>query len=169
MKVTIKSILESEQKTSKEGKPYTVTTFVGSDGEVYKNIFGKFSEGQEIEGEWQDHPTFGRQFKVSQAPRAGGFSGGKNHTDPNTMLIAYAKDVVVAFIAAGVVKDSKAALVGLDAFTAKMFDLYNGKKAAKEAPKEAPKPAIDWEERAAEAAAHAASKDPEIDLSDIDF
>jgi len=80
MQVTIKNIIESEQKTSKAGKPYNVTTFLGDDGEVYKNIFGKFEAGQIIEGDWVDS-EYGRQFKVKSEAKSGGF---QRKDDPAT-------------------------------------------------------------------------------------
>lgn len=70
MNITVKQVIDSEEKTSKAGKPYTVTTFLGDDGEVYKNVFGKFEAGQVVTGDWVDS-DYGRQFKVSMPPKAG--------------------------------------------------------------------------------------------------
>lgn len=63
MNVKVAHIVSSEQKTSKAGKPYTITTFVGEDGVTYPNIFGRFEVGQDVQGDWKD-TEYGRKFEV---------------------------------------------------------------------------------------------------------
>ena len=51
---------------------------------------------------------YGKKFVKGQ--KEGGFSkGGFNKMDPNTMLLSYSKDVVIAFIASGKIKEEKEA------------------------------------------------------------
>lgn len=73
MKVTIKQILESQQKTSKAGKPYTVTTFQGDDDKLYKDVFGKFEVGQIVEGEWKE-TDYGTKFEVARSASTNRFT-----------------------------------------------------------------------------------------------
>lgn len=73
MKVTIKQILESQQKTSKAGKPYTVTTFQGDDDKLYKDVFGKFEVGQIVEGEWKE-TDYGTKFEVARGASTNRFT-----------------------------------------------------------------------------------------------
>lgn len=76
MQVKVKQVLESSSKVSKANKPYTVTTFLGEDDVLYKDVFGKFEVGQQVEGEWEDG-EYGKKFKVAR-PAAGGRSFGKS-------------------------------------------------------------------------------------------
>jgi hypothetical protein len=73
MKVIVSEVLYDEQKTSKNNKQYTVTTFKDAEGTLYKEVYGKFTVGQEVEGEWKD-TQYGRKFEVA---RSGGFTGGR--------------------------------------------------------------------------------------------
>lgn len=122
MKVKIDKVLESVDKTSKSNKPYTLTTFTDTDGKLYKDVYGKFEAGQEVEGEWKTD-DYGTKFEVAKSNS--GFKGGFSKSDPDTMLIAYAKDLVVAFITAGVIKDEKEAasqLVNFSKITCMVYD-----------------------------------------------
>ncbi len=84
MKITITEILFTEEKTSNAGKQYTLTTFKDQTGAIYKDVYGKFTQGQEVTGEWKDDPKFGRKFEVQRAPYAGGGGGGGRQPDPET-------------------------------------------------------------------------------------
>jgi hypothetical protein len=81
MKVTVSKILQSEEKTSKQGRKYTVTTFMDTAGEFYANVYGKFTEGQEVDGEWTTDTNGNKKFEVAKP--AGGF-GGSRAADPAT-------------------------------------------------------------------------------------
>ena len=101
MKIKVASVQESTMKTSKAGKQYPVTSLTDTDGKFHPNMYGKFEVGQEIEGEWVTN-EYGTKFEPAKASFGGSKGGFKS--DPNTMLLAYSKDVVVAFIASGQIK-----------------------------------------------------------------
>lgn len=75
-------------------------------------IFGHIEDGQ-----------YGKKFVKGQSS---GFSkGGFTKADPNTMLLAYSKDVVVAFINAGKIKEEKEASIQITNFVTLFRGLYN--------------------------------------------
>jgi hypothetical protein len=75
MKVKIEKVLEVEQKTSKAGKSYPLSTFTDSEGKLYKEVYGEFKDGQEIEGEWKTD-QYGTKFEVART------AGGGSRNDP---------------------------------------------------------------------------------------
>jgi hypothetical protein len=79
MKVKIIEVLETINKTSKAGKSYSVTTFKGDDGKLYKDIFGKLETGAEVEGEWKQ-TEWGEKFEITR--QQGGGNG--RYNDPET-------------------------------------------------------------------------------------
>lgn len=75
MKVTVKQILTVEEKTSKAGKTYKLTSFLGEDGQFYKDVYGALEVGKEYEGEMKDG-----KFEIARS--FGGFGG--RSQDPAT-------------------------------------------------------------------------------------
>lgn len=177
MIVKVKDVLGSEQKVSKANKPYTVTTFLGDDGEVYKNIFGKFEVGQEVSGEWVDDPTYGRQFKVSQAPKSGGFTKKDDPTTQKQIIRQNSLTNAVNYVLGKAQFMSKEEalkfisgkeVIQVATYFAKYSEGEVTVVTEKEEPKEAPKQAVDWEARVAEATSNRDEVE-EIDLSDVPF
>jgi hypothetical protein len=111
MKVTISKILETIPRTSKAGKVYELYTFTGNDDKLYKEVYSyeKLTEGQEIEGEWKKDDYGKDKFEVSKKGGFGG-KGGFSKSDPTSFHVSYAKDMVVAFINQGIIKDEKEAM-----------------------------------------------------------
>ncbi|MBA2706124.1 MAG: hypothetical protein H0U60_20000 [Blastocatellia bacterium] len=85
MQVIVKQILETQQKTSKAGKAYTVTTFQGEDDKLYKDMFGKFEVGQSLEGEWKD-TEYGLKFEVVK-PAFSGSGGRQDNPETQAAII----------------------------------------------------------------------------------
>jgi hypothetical protein len=79
MTVKIKQVVECISKTSKAGKPYTLTSFMSEDGKFYKEVYGKFEVGQEIEGEWKKDDYGNDRFEVA---RQGGQYSKARFEDP---------------------------------------------------------------------------------------
>lgn len=127
MKVIVKKILKVSDIPKKDGSgSFQKTQFLSSSDDIV-SVFGTTQEGAELEGDLVD-TQWGKELKLSRAGSGGGFKKGGFSADPDTMLISYGKDIIIAFINAGIIKDSAAALAGLDAFTNKFFAIYNGKK-----------------------------------------
>lgn len=80
MKVKIKQVLEVSDRMSKANKPYKLTTFMGEDGKLYKDVYGDLKEGSEIEGEWKTD-NFGTKFEIAKS----GF-GGKSDPERQTSI-----------------------------------------------------------------------------------
>lgn len=72
MEIKVAEVLETITKTSKAGKPYPLSTFKGEDGKLYKDMYGKFTVGQVLNGEWKD-TEYGAKFVIDKP--AGGSSG----------------------------------------------------------------------------------------------
>jgi hypothetical protein len=81
MKVTVAEIAFTEEKTSKAGKQYTLTTFKDETGKLYKDVYGKLNQGDVVEGEWKKDTYGNDKFEINRP--AGGFGGGRA-ADPAT-------------------------------------------------------------------------------------
>jgi hypothetical protein len=170
MKVIAQEIINLEDKMSKAGRPYKTTDFKGNDGKLYKDIYGEIKQGQEVEGEWKDE-GYGMRFKITQPERSGGFKGGFK-SDPNTMLVSYAKDVAVALIQSGGLKESKEIAKEILNFTQLFRNAYDklsaGEKVATSVPKEQDK-SMDEEKYSNEGQPKLENGDEEINLEDLPF
>lgn len=150
MKVKVLAIAGT--KETKTGKKILQFLAEGREG-IVDSWDTSLEVGKEYEGELKTTEWGTTFYPAKSGGSAGGFKkGGYSAPDPDTMLISYAKDVVVAFINAGVITKSNDALVGLDAFTSKFFSIL---KTRKEGVKQAETKAEEPEE--------------ELDISDIDF
>jgi hypothetical protein len=107
------------------GKTLTKTQFL-SGGQVYFT-FAKVKAGEDREEE--SRREFTKQDGTKEITikfKSDGGSGGKfGKSDPNTMLIAYSKDIVVAFINAGKIKEEKEAATQITNFTTLFKGLYD--------------------------------------------
>ncbi len=53
---------------------------------------------------------------IKPAPKGNNFSSGAKKTDPKSFAASYSKDITIAFINQGTIKDSKTAVETIDAF-----------------------------------------------------
>jgi len=112
--------------TEINGKSLTKTQFL-SGGQVYYT-FAKVEAGQDREEE--SRREFNKQDGTKEITikfKSTGAFGGKGFakSDPNTMLLSYSKDVVVAFISSGVIKDKKEAADQITNFVTLFKRLYD--------------------------------------------
>ncbi len=122
MKVKVKKI-DGTRTVNINGKDLTVTKFITEDDQIVET-FSKISEGEEMEGEITED-KYGKKFKRARTGQ-GGFGRTSN---PNTMLISYAKDVVCALIEAGKVKEKTDAADLVRSFSTLFFGIYEKKEA----------------------------------------
>lgn len=101
MRITVAEIIKREEITFKDGGVGTKLLFKTTDGKVLDS-FAKLEAGKEYDGEINTD-SYGEHFKRTPMARGGGRPGFQS--DPRTMIIAYAKDLVVALVAAGAIKD----------------------------------------------------------------
>lgn len=136
MTIKIKQILNTSNITTKDGKTLTKTQFLTEDNQVMET-FAKVEAGQSYEGEVTEN-QYGKLFKKNKENKP--FGGAKS--DPDTMLIAYSKDITVAFINAGVIKEPKEAAKQIQNFSKVFFELYDKRKSGEQVieKKEEPKP-----------------------------
>lgn len=93
MQVKIKQILETTPRTSKAGKQYTLTTFMGEDEKLYKDVYGTFTVGQEVEGEWKTD-DFGTKFEVAKK----GFGGfGKSPEQQASIVRQHSQEMALRY------------------------------------------------------------------------
>lgn len=162
--ITIKKIVSTKQVPKKDGSgSFPVNQVLTTDDEV-GDVMGNVKEGDQLEGIWEE-TQYGKRFK-----KAGGdkkfFAGAKS--DPNTMLIAYAKDIVVAMTNTGLVKTGEKISEQIRNFSQLFFGIYDlrtqGKKVI-EPKKEAPKD----EEPAPEEPEEPKTEEEEINLEELPF
>lgn len=70
--VKVVDVLLQEDKTSKAGRPYKLTTFKDADGEVYKDVYGDFRVGQDLNMEQKTDNYGNPKWEVIREPRPGG-------------------------------------------------------------------------------------------------
>jgi len=123
---TIKSAMKTGEYDGKFGKMFKYAIQV--DGEANACELSQKPEtpapkvGDKIFGSIET-TNYGNKFKKSAQ---GGFSKGSfQKSDPNTMLISYAKDIVVAFVAAGKIKEEKEASNQITNFSTLFRGIYN--------------------------------------------
>ena len=108
MKVKVAKVLEKQNKVSKTtNRTYLLTTFNDEDGKYYKEVYGDLNEGQEVDGEWKKDSYGNDKFEITRQSSGRGGFGAKS--DPTSFYLAYSKDIVTAFISAGIIKDPKEA------------------------------------------------------------
>lgn len=78
MKVRVSKVLKQEEKTSKAGKQYTLTSFMDDQGEFYDNVYGNLNQGQEIEGDWRTDAYGNSKFEVAKSSSGFSKGGGKS-------------------------------------------------------------------------------------------
>jgi len=93
MLVKVKQLLESAQRTSKAGKQYTLTTFMGEDEKLYKDVYGTFTVGQEVNGEWKTD-DYGTKFEVARAT-GGGF--GKSPEQQASIVRQHSQEMALRY------------------------------------------------------------------------
>jgi hypothetical protein len=73
--VKVAEVILQEERTSKSsGRPYKLTTFKDTDGIVYKDVYGDFHVGQDLNLE-EKTDKFGNQKWEVQRENRGGFGG----------------------------------------------------------------------------------------------
>jgi hypothetical protein len=128
MKIKVKKVLSTRSIPKKDGSGnFTKTQFLTEADDVL-DTFGSVEVGQEYEGEVEEN-QYGKTFKKANSGFKGGFQ--RQPADPDTMLISYAKDLVVAFINAGKIKSEEVAGKQVRNFSELMFGLYKAHKNGK--------------------------------------
>lgn len=80
--VKVAEVILQEERTSKaSGRPYKLTTFKDTDGIVYKDVYGDFHVGQDLNLE-EKTDKFGNQKWEVQRENRGGFGGGPRGKSP---------------------------------------------------------------------------------------
>lgn len=80
--VKVAEVILQEERTSKaSGRPYKLTTFKDTDGIVYKDVYGDFHVGQDLNLE-EKTDKFGNQKWEVQRENRGGFGGGARGKSP---------------------------------------------------------------------------------------
>lgn len=143
----IDSVVSTQEIITKTGVKLNKTIFL-SGGQMY-TTFSKVTPGEEREEESRKESEFNgvKETTIKFVPKGGGFgsrgsfSGSRPISDPNTMLMAYAKDIAIAGLNAGAYKTiqdtMKAFDAAVDVIVQKYRSLQSDGTAAVESAKEA--------------------------------
>lgn len=132
----IDNIVSTEEITTKDGTKLSKTKFL-SGGQLY-STFAKVAQGEDREEESRRESNYNGQSEITVKFKSkggfGGFGGGKRESDPNTMLLSYAKDIAVAGIASGMCKTLPDAIKTLEEACDAIQTKYNKMKGETPAP-----------------------------------
>ena len=163
MKIKVKQIVGEQSITTRDGRHLKKIQFLTEDENTgLLDTFGSVEVGQEYEGDIKED-QYGKHFsKVKTGGTFGRIGGG----DPDTMLISYAKDVVVAFIEKGKIATPETAAKQISNLATAIFRLYDNKKAGKPTISK-----IESDEKPTEEVHEKPENenDEEIDLDDVPF
>lgn len=121
--------------------------------------------GDELEGTIED-TQYGKRFKKAQ----GSFSkGGFSKSDPTSFYLSYGKDIVTAFITAGIIKDTKEAATQWTNFATLGKKLYDDLSAGHNPIKTPEKPVQSQTTYSARDDEPPMPEEREVDINEIDF
>ena len=124
MKIKVKKITNTKMVDRKDGNgQFPVNQILTDDDEVLE-IIGPVKVGDELEGEIKE-TQFGKRFEKTKIGRSG------NYSDPDTMLISYAKDITTQAIEKGLIKTNKDAAQKLSSWCELMFQIFDKRKQGK--------------------------------------
>jgi len=165
-KIKIKKIL-STNTININGKDLPKYQILTEDDEVMET-FSNLEVGQEYEGEVTEDPKYGKKFKRTGGGGFKGFGGFGAKSDPDTMLMAYAKDIVVSLIKTDKIKKADEASKILRSFTALMFGIYDNRKTGKQIIAKKEEPKKETEEEVEEKTPKSVKED-KVDIDDLPF
>ena len=163
----VKKVISSKSIPKKDGSGSFPKSQVLSENDDVFSVMGNPKVGDILRGEIVDK-GYGPELQ-REAFQKSSFAKNSFNSDPDTMLIAYAKDVVVALIDAKVVKDAQEAADKVRSFTTLFLGLYKKSKAGKSI---LPKVEVEEPEEGSidkSAATPDESEDEEINMDDIPF
>jgi len=123
----IKKILNAEEIKFPDGGAATKTQVLTEDDEAFWTWKKDPKVGDELEGTIEKDKFGNPVLKMERKGFGGGFRG-NGQSDPNTMLISYAKDIVVAMISAGILKKPEEIAKQLGSFTQFEFTMFDKRK-----------------------------------------
>jgi len=129
MKISIKKITNTKMIDKKDGSGQFPVNQVLTDNDEVLEIVGEVKVGQELEGEIEE-TQYGKRFKKAKS----NFNKFSRQADPNSFIVSYAKDMVIAFINAGVIKTEKEAAtqwINFSSVSKKIFDGLTSNKEVK--------------------------------------
>ena len=129
MKIKVKKITNTKMVDRKDGNgQFPVNQILTDDDEVLE-IIGSVKVGDELEGEIKE-TQFGKRFEKTKTGFSK-FGRSGNYSDPDTMLISYAKDITTQAIEKGLIKTNKDAAQKLSSWCELMFQIFDKRKQGK--------------------------------------
>lgn len=170
----IDRILNVQDIRTKDGTELKKTEFL-SGGSVYFT-FAKVSEGEDREEVSRKENEFrgNKEITIKFAPK-GGFGGGfgargGSKSDPNTMLMAYAKDIAIAGLEAGIYKSIADTLKAFDVTTDVMVAKYNKIQSGESRGSKIEQPALVTDaDYSGEPKSDASTEDEDMNLDELPF